>query len=342
MLPAPFHNGREFRAAFVRNLGHVLTHDDIGEFILVLANASYDEELFHLLEGRLYQRYQELSASFDDLRKQQQELTDDMLVFQKLLELGFENLTNTRFREIGPWRVQFNQLRSFKPARMSQQAVTGIKAPFNPGAFNFNKSCLKNELLWSGELIGVSCDLLYNKFPFADLHGLLVVAGKENKSQFTTAKDNEYIWRLTELLGATLPGVGFGYNAYGAYASVNHQHYHMYVCDSGRYPVESRHWQHNGGTEKYPLACQVYTDSSEATSALGHCHQQNISYNLLYRPGKLYLTPRAKQGSYAHADWTAGFAWAEIAGAITTFSEKSFLQLDLKAIETEFTKLVLT
>jgi hypothetical protein len=185
---------------------------------------------------------------------------------------------------------------------------------------------------------------LYNKFPFAELHGLLVIDPEAQRAQFLRDADHDYLWRLSEELGGVIPGVGFGYNAYGAYCSVNHQHFQMYMRDrlapgGDDYPIEAGRWRHNGGSQDYPIPIESYTDSAAAWEYIEQSHEANRSYNLLYRPGRLYVAPRAMQGGYAHGDFTTGFAWSELAGSITTVNRADYETLDEATIRDEFGKL---
>ena len=86
------------------------------------------------------------------------------------------------------------------------------------------------------------------------------------------------------------------------------------------------------------------TDSSVdlAWSRIHALNQSGTSYNLLYRPGSVYLVPRSAQGSYQHAAWTAGFAWAEIAGSFTTFNAGDYQSLSAEQILAEYGKLGLS
>lgn len=335
ILPAPFHNTPEYRDAFTRGLSETLKHDQLGAYILVLANATYDEEIHHVLKAPLEQRFGELSGILTKYLKEGRPLdhtTDDLLVFLKLMAVGFDQLQMSSFRQAGPWQVQYNQLRSFRPARMSNDVVHDLFKPFDEEGFHFSKSFLENEIMWRGDLNGQHCSLLYNKFPFASLHGLLVVEPKQHRPQFLDQDTHAYIWQLTEQLGNKMPGVGFGYNARGAYSSVNHQHFQMYIQDHRRYPVEHSLWSHNGGSRNYPLPCHCLTDMHEAWAVLHELHESNRTYNLLYRPGVLYLTPRAMQGSYKSTHCTGSFAWAEVAGAITTCRGSDFERLNEQLI----------
>lgn len=334
-----FNDPESYRRGFVDGLARMLAeHEGLGVFILVLANATFDPLIYRGLREPLRQRYQLLS---DRLQRQLaggtpvSEAPDDLVVFLKLMAVGFEQLHLTEFRSAGPWQLQFNHLRGFRPPRMSDAVVEQTFARFDPSGFHFNKPFLRKEVLWEGELGGRVCRVLYNKFPFAELHALLVLDPAANKPQRLAGEDHRSVWEICAQLGQGLPGVGFGYNAYGAYASVNHQHLQMYSRSQGGYPVESAHWRHNGGDSEYPLACIRCDDPDLAWRELQALHRDNIGYNLLYRPGRLYLLPRRLQGSYRHSEWTPGFAWAELAGAVTTSNRQDYEGLDEQAIAGE-------
>ncbi len=341
-LPAPFQNTRSFRAAFIKGLGDMLRHDELGVFILVLANATFEKEIYHLLQRGLRDRFEQIAGRFRDALAHGHSLhhaADDVLVFLKLMAIGFDNLHMTEFRKVGPLELQFNQLRAFRPPRMSNASVTSLQKPFDAEGFHFNKPFLAKEVFWQGELCGHDCRLLYNKFPFAELHGLLVLDAEAEKPQWLSQQDHFIIWQIVESIGVGIPRVGLGYNAYGAYASVNHQHLQMYVRDRGCYPVESAQWRHNGGEQDFPVGCLCFKDADSAWGAIARLHAAGRSYNLLYRPGALYVMPRALQGSYQNADWTSGFAWSELAGAITTFRASAFEGLQLEQLLAEYQKL---
>jgi diadenosine tetraphosphate (Ap4A) HIT family hydrolase len=342
MLPEPFNDTEEYRDAFTQGLVELLRHDQLGTYILVLANATYDTKIHRKLKQQLELRFEELASLLTRYLKDGRTLdhtSDDLLVFLKLMAVGFSQLQMSKFRQAGPWQIQYNLLRSFRPARMSNETVTELLKPFNQQDFHFNKHFLEKEIMWRGSLHGRECSLLYNKFPFAPLHGLLAVEPKQNQPQFLDQNTHNYLWQLAEQMGNKMPGVGFGYNSRGAFASVNHQHFHMYVQDKGMYPIEQSLWAHNGGTRDYPLPCQSLRSMSQAWKSLRELHGSNLAYNLLYRPGVLYLIPRSRQGTYEHMDWTDGFAWAEIAGSTTTFREGDFMQLDELQITNELKKL---
>ena len=341
----PFQSPGAFRAVFTDGLASMLRtggeRPALGVFILALANATYDPQLMRALRPDLERVYQTLEQHCRAALRGGQTLDDapdDLMVFLKLLAVGFDGLSATEFRQAGPWRVQFNHLRAFRPPRMSRTVVNRLWRDFDPAGFHFDKPFLRAETFWEGQQFGRPARLLYNKFPFADLHGLLVLEPGAGKPQYLTAADHQHLWRWLEQLGERLPGIGMGYNSYGAYASVNHLHLQTYL-GTADYPVEHASWRHNGGQQPYPVAVRCITDAAQAWEQLAAWQARDQAYNLLYRPGRVYLMPRRMQGHYAHADWTGGFAWSEMAGAITTFNRAVFEGLDAAAIEEEFTRL---
>ena len=100
--------------------------------------------------------------------------------------------------------------------------------------------------------------------PFAERHALLVPDPGRCHPQFLGVDEHQLIWQITAQLGERIPGIGFGYNAYGAYASVNHLHFQMFDRSSGTYPIEAPAWRHNGGSRSYPLPVRRFDDADEA------------------------------------------------------------------------------
>lgn len=325
------------QGVFERRLSHLIDHDVLGVFILALANASFEPGLYGRLGDELHRafdRWVERFASGD--RRAADAAADDVAVFRQLQACGFQRLSATSWRDCGPWRLQFNLLRSFRPPRMSTAVIDQLYRPFDAQSFHFNKPFLADEVLWEGDIDGTPFRLFYNKFPFAETHGLLVPNPLDCRPQHLQHRDLAKICEVAAVLGAGLPDIGFGYNAFGAYASVNHLHFQMYNRSGGGMPIEDRAWCHNGGTKPYPLPVERHVDPAAAWQSLDRLQRRRIGYNLLIRPGVVYVVSRARQGSYRHSDWTGGFAWAETAGVITLFDEASFRNLSERDIRAEF------
>lgn len=341
-MPHPvFADEPSLRDAFIDGLERLLDHDTTGTYILVLANAAYDPAVWAHLEGPLRERFVTLAERYRETLRAGRPLpdpADDAAVFLRLMAIGFDGLQRAEARGAGPWSVAFNPVRALRPARMSGAPPAGMYRPFDPQGFHFNKPFLRKEVFWSGELLGRPVELLYNKFPFAELHGLLVPERETERPQYLERELHAYLWGVTETLGTSLPGVGFGYNSVGACASVNHLHFQMFVRPEP-FPVTAGTWRHNGGDRPYPACCHAFADPAPAWDLIEALHAEGTPYNLLYTPGRLYCLPRRAQGSVDHAAWAAGLAWAELAGGFTTFNRDDYEGLDAAAIETELARL---
>ncbi|MCP3868371.1 MAG: hypothetical protein GY703_09805 [Gammaproteobacteria bacterium] len=344
MTPLPFSSPAALRRSFEAGLSRLLTdYDELGTYILVLANAAYDKQLWAALGESLGYRFEQFASNMSGHSTSGLVLDDamaDLHVFRQLLKVGFDRLSTTEFRQVGPWELQYNQLRSFRPPRLNGKQVSGITIPFDHAGFHFNKLFLRKEILWQGYLQGRRAALFYNKYPFVELHGLLVPEPRRELPQLLTEEDNDYLWRLTTGFSMDLPGVGFGYNSYGACASVNQLHFQMYHRDSPL-PVSNCCWRHNGGTLEFPVPCHRFDCRGDTWRFIDRLHKRQISYNMLYLPGHAYCLPRRKQGSYASAPWIKGLAWYELAGGFTLFDKAVFKRLERIELESELARLSL-
>jgi hypothetical protein len=339
-LPDLLRSRARLGEAFETGLLRMLDSQSLGAFVLVLANASYEAAMLARLQPSLRGAFDRWRAAAEaDAAAFRSAAPDDVAVFRQLPAGGPDAVSSTRWRRVGPWELQFNPLRALRPPRGSGREVTRLRQPFDPQGFHFDKPFLRDEILWEGAWSGVPLRLLFNKFPFAEHHALLVPDPAAGRPQFLQPDDHRLIWAFSEVLAPSLPGIGFGYNAYGAFASINHLHFQMFERSSGVYPIESPDWQHNGGPRPYPLPVRRLDDVDAAWAAVQRLQAADRAFNLLYRPGRLYLVERALQGSYAHSGWTAGFAWSELAGAVTVFREADFERLGEADLEQEFRRL---
>ena len=327
-----FDSAEAYQSAFFSGLREMLQgYDELGVFILVLANAMIDPDAWESLSGPLQKKFDRLASfhgsSLDDAN-------DDRQVFRQLMKLGFDSIQPILLRHVGPWELQFNPLRTLRPARMTAAALQGISAPFNPDGFHFAKPFLRKETLWRGPLAGRDVSLLYNKVPFTQLMGLLVPEARDGQPQFLQHADHAYIWRLLDQLGQSMPGVGLGYNSFGAYASVNHLHFHLFMRETAL-PIAFDRWSHNGGNEPYPASCSRFNSESEAWRYIQDLHARKIPYNLLLFPGLLYCLPRSAQGGRELPVWSGGYGWYDMAGGCVPLSEQHFQQLDEQQLAAE-------
>lgn len=331
----PFSHPQALRAAFEAGLSEQLARDGLGTFILATANASFEAGLWQRLLPALQQRFDHYRGHYRRLFRANAPLHDnaeDLLVFLKLALLGLEGIEPTRTRRAGPYELQFNVLRGFRPQRMSAQTAYGIRTPFDPNGFHFNRPFMEKEIFWEGTLAGRACALYFNKYPFVALHGLLVPERHARNAQFLGEGYHHYLWQVCDELGRTLPGVGFGYNSYGAYASVNHLHFQMFLREEPL-PIADPGFHHNGGQRPYPLRVERFEDAGRAWSRLAELHRREIPYNLLYQPGSLHIVARKPQGRIPPPEWSGGMAWYEMAGGFLVNEPQTFSDLTERELE---------
>ncbi|MBI3095346.1 MAG: hypothetical protein HYY97_10785 [Rhodocyclales bacterium] len=345
MNPDIFRSADIFRDRFEQGLVDLLrVSGELGEDILVLANASFEPRIWAQLHGELQLCFARLAAGQAAAAREGRVLqgaADDVAVLRRILDHGFETLRPTELRRAGPWELQFNPLRALRPARHGNASVTGIRAEFEAARFHFDKPFLRREIIWQGALGGREATLLYNKFPFADYHGLLVPDIGAHQPQFLEAADFAWLWKLARELGERLPGFGIGYNSYGAHASVNHLHFQTFLR-TAPLPVADARWCHNGGAEPYPCRCLSFDRLPAAYEFIAELHQRAIAYNLVLASGRLYCLPRRKQGEVAYAPWLAAPAWYEMAGGFALAHEADFVRLDAAEIAAQIAAADLT
>jgi hypothetical protein len=321
VLPDFFSSPEVFRDRFEQGLVDLLrSTGELGEDILVLANAHFEPRIWDHLQ-------EELRACFARLATEPTHgAPDDVSTLRAILDHGFDTLRPVAFRRCGPWELQHNPMRAFRPARHSGAIGEGIRAPFDVARFHFDKPFLRQEIVWEGALAGREAALFYNKFPFADYHGLLVPELAAHRPQFVEPADLGWLWRLAGELHARLPGFGFAYNSYGANASVNHLHFQTFLRETPL-PVEDARWAHNGGAEAYPSRCLRCDDRTVAAELLAELHARATPYHLMFAGGSCYCLPRRRQGESSHAPWCGSLAWYEMAGGFPLADADGFARL---------------
>ncbi len=321
-----FQSKQNFETAFTNGLDEMLEYDELGVFILVLANALFDDKLWKKLKPKLANKFEQLKS---------QPITgaaDDVDVFNQLIKLDFDNLQVTEWRDIGGFELQYNPLRALRPKRLSNTKTKGMSIAFDKDGFNFNKPFLEKEIFWEGQFFSKKISLLYNKFPFAPLHGLVVVEREQQHPQLLTFELHQFAWMMANAMSIGTPGFSLAYNAYGAYASVNHFHLQCFVREK---PLPLEH------DEKYPLINHWFASVGDAWEFIEALHADEQPYNLVYQNNKILCIVRKRQDDYTHADWTAGYAWYEACGGVSTFDLERFNSLTEADLKTELNKLVI-
>ncbi|MCG6938516.1 MAG: hypothetical protein LJE83_10150 [Gammaproteobacteria bacterium] len=315
----------QFKSLFVNKLKTMLSNDELGAFILVLANSRQNEFLKADLHEDLTRTFVALKTNFSAGRIEA--APDDVDVFKQLLALELDELPVWKYRTAGNWELACNSLRRLRPKRASAQIFSSIKQDFDETKFHFNKAFLQPEIIWEGYYKDVNVKVFYNKFPFADYHLLVVVSPQANSPQLLTREVHDYAFKLVAENATVLPGFGLGYNSLAAGASVNHFHFQGFIRQQD-FPIEKSHWSHNGGKTHYPLAASCFTSAESAWLYLEQLSARDIAFNCLYREHGCYVVPRKYQNSAELPGWLAGAGWTDVAGVITVSDEETFNSLD--------------
>jgi len=322
-----FQSNSNFEQVFIDGLEKMLESDELGVFILVLANAVYDEKIWQVLKPKLQDKFNQLNA------QPLTGATDDIDVFKQLQQIDINNLSVTQFKQLGKFELQYNPLRALRPQRMSGKKTKGMSAEFNENEFNFNKPFLQKEMLWKGDLFSKNISLFYNKFPFAKLHGIIVVEPEKQHAQLLSYELHQFAWMMSNAIGLSIQGFTLAYNSYGAFASVNHFHLQCFVR-SEPLPIEA--------DEKYPLTNHWFSSITDAWSFIEALHADEQPYNLIYRQEKILIVVRNRQDDYQHSNWTSGYAWYEACGGLSTFNLDDFNNLNEQELSDELSKLIVS
>ena len=315
----------QFKKLFVSKLKAMLSEDELGAFILVLANSLQDAYLKQELSSDLKANFFILKDKFNAGKLKATQ--DDLDVFKQLLDIDIQQLPIWKTREEGDWQVTCNVMRKLRPARASSQAFNSIIQDFDDSKFHFNKPFLKPEILWQGEYKDNNVRVLYNKFPFSDYHLLIVVSPEENLSQVLTEEMHGYISGLAEEMDQLLPGFAVGFNSLAAGASVNHLHFQGFIREQ-EFTVEKL-----VDLDDYPLSVKRFFDVESSWQYLQTLIAKDIAFNCLYRKNVCYVVPRKYQGSVELPDWLDGAGWIEVSGVMTVSDEKSFYFIDEKSVK---------
>lgn len=322
----------QFKTLFVAKLKGMLSADELGAFILVLANSHQDDFLRAELKPVLADTFLALKKKYSagSLAAPQ----DDMDVFEQLLELQLDDIANWQYKNTtdnAGWEIVCNAMRKMRPPRASSQVLHSIKQPYDEHRFHFNKAFLKPEILWQGVYKEKATRILFNKFPFATYHLLIVVAPEENRAQLLSQEMHHYAASLATEMAELLPGFGIGYNSLAAGASVNHLHFQGFIREHD-FVIEKNYWLHNAGSEVYPLAVQRFTEAQASWGYIKQLTENDEAFNCLYRHNICYVVVRKYQATMELPEWLSGAGWIDVAGAITVSDEHAFNAIDGQSI----------
>ncbi len=133
--------------------------------------------------------------------------------------------------------------------------------------------------------------------------------------QYLTREYHQLAAELVVQQQSVLPGLYLGYNSLGAYASVNHLHFHAVIRER-ELPVEAEHWTHRGGTRDYPLSVRLFDSISDSWEYIETLHAAGQTYNVLYTHYGIYLLVRKAQNTVEVPVCMQGAGWPELCGEV--------------------------
>lgn len=334
MLPEIFRTKEKFIKVYDDYLLNLLQKEinlnDLGVLILLSAQAAFNKDLYRKTFTRLNSIYRKLSKKINAIPDELK--NDDYFIALKILEIGWKNIEKVSFKKLNAlWHIQYNQLRTFKPRRNAVEEISSIYKKFDPNSFSFNKPFLRQERFKKCRCNGMDVSLFYNKFPFVPYHSLLVPEQEKNHPQFLRRRFHYYAYDLIK----AAEGFVIGYNSIGAFASVNHLHFQMFVKNQPL-AVENEMWKHNSGIKEYPAKCFVFESKRTSWDFIKMLHEKNIPYNILYTKKKTYIFPMNFQKSHKYTIFPLGFAWIELSGSFINVTKKDYDNINEKQILKEF------
>jgi len=309
----------QFKNLFVSKLKNMLSDEELGTYILVLANSLQDDYLKNELQADLKSNFKALKENY--YAGTLKATKDDLDVFEKLLDMDVDDLPVWKSRAEGDWLIVFNIMRQLRPARASSQVLNSIIQEFDGDKFHFNKPFLKPEILWEGEYGSKRVRVLYNKFPFSNYHLIIVVSPELNRAQVIDEEMHHFIYSLVQNESEVLPGFGVGFNSLAAGASVNHLHFQGFIRVQD-FAIEVM------DENSFPLKASCCISAETAWQKIALLMQNDIAFNCLYLKGKCYIVPRVYQGCVSLPEWLDVAGWIDVAGVMTVSDNEIFNDLE--------------
>jgi len=319
-LPALLQSQVNYEAGLQNGLATMLQQPSAGDLILVLANILMSDTPSQALLAAAKEAIAGYDTSSTQARKQIP--ADDLSVLTALQQMQAQEFEAVSWRSVAPWKVQFNPLRALRPPRNAAAGRQALRQAFDSKRFHFNLPFLDSETCFKGSLASVCSKLLYNKFPFAQGHTLLVPEAAQQHPQWLNPDWHQWAWSLLQQI-TNIPAA-LAYNSLGAGASINHLHFHFVLEDS--YPIESGHWTHNGGSQVYPAEVLHFNDSQSAWDCIRQQQTAKQPFNLFYRKQQMYLIRRKYLSDCPPPAGLSSFSWYESCGHFVCFEAQYFQQ----------------
>ena len=96
-----FSSFETYQKTFNEGLVKLAKDEGLGTFILAMANATFDEAIYSSTKEILRSNFLKLKTKYNDALSQGKrinEVDEDLLVFLKMMCVGFDNLQMTEFR----------------------------------------------------------------------------------------------------------------------------------------------------------------------------------------------------------------------------------------------------
>lgn len=331
----------QYKQAFAEGLAGILQTRTAGTFILACANIFQHPEMMGTHRkplSEVYAHIEEYYRMCERKKQQPDDSADDVSVMRQIIAIGLDKLEPLQSRVIEThgvsYHLGYNQLRSFRPARMSTVKDICLNTCFKQDAFHFDKAFLKKEIFAEGEYHGRQVSLLYNKFPFVRYHALLLVDKARHNSQYLSKEYLDYVFHLQTSAQEQIPDLVITYNSLGAGASVNHLHFQVFLEDQAL-AVFSRKFAHNGGPEAYPASCCVFTNIDDGWHHIQKHHAANVPYNLIFKDNRIFCLPRKVANKEFPEIDISTYGWSDMAGAFNLNDKDVFKQISAdRLIET--------
>lgn len=314
----------------------MLNKDELGSFILVLANSMQDQQLFKSLTP-------ELKMTFGAIKnnKNLSSSPDDLHILNSLTAQNISQYSAWAIRNLNHWQCAFNPFRSLRPERSSKDTFTSLRHPFNDDAFHFSKPFLRPEILSEERFEDLDLQVMYQKFPFAPYHLLIVLHAAIRLPQSLNKKNHFQIYSLAAHMHQRIQGFKLAYNSLGAGASVNQLHIHSCINETPL-AIESSDFTHNSGNTNYPIPLTRTSSAKDSWALIEQYHSINQPYNLLYSGDYCYVIPRKPQGSVISASWLSNMGWYEACGGFNLHDSDDYQNLTTVDIQSELAKYALT
>lgn len=264
----------------------------------------------------------------------------------------------TKRREVGPYVLQFNPLRGYRPKGGAGSKTIVLNEPYgSPESpkMNFNRTD-PMETFHSEYLGGIKFDFLYNKYPFAPYHFLMVPEKEKEYNQFLGERnEGDFLaiaWDFLRKDGHE-SSMRIGFNSNGAHASFNHFHFQGFFLTDGWEPPIEKMIRANGGGPFFSRGVRFIPNSSytlaDARVVLDNLHRNNINYNIYMSPDGIAIFPRKHQGDPSYSPLVTsedsintGIAFFEMLGEIICPKQPVYDRADAEKVKAIFEAVSLT